>query len=649
MKEGKAYKYAVWCSTEQEGKVPEYVKKQAESWLHIADGNDEDAYVDEQEYEKICKLLKLMVHPDLRCSIYDGLEDYAWFMIVAGLCTYCRNSEQRSRFYVTILLEIARKNFKTFNSAVIFILLMLTEPDFSRFFSVAPDLQLSSELKNAIRKIIKVSPALYDEDEPAFKVLRSQIICLLNENEYTPLAYSQDGMDGKLANAYLADEAGALDDYPVEAMRSSQITLFNKLGIIISTQYPNDNNVMIDEIDIAKKTLDGLLDDRRYFALLYEPDDDLKQGEAWQTDDRAIYQSNPVAVSHQYIFDEIKKKRTLAVLYENKRENYLCKHNNILYKGLGVEGYIDIQKVKLCRIQPDPQWWNGRQVWVGVDLSQTDDNTAVAMVTEDNGYIYARVMGFIPKEKINIKTQKEHVDYQRMISKGECIACGEEVIDYSVVENYVIHLLEEEYGVIVEQVGYDRYNAISSVQKMEAEGLECVEIKQHPDAVMQIREIKCSVKAGDIIGEKLENHIQELDDNITVKESRKSGIERRERILNIQPSSSSDLETRKIAVIARWCIPTMYTERILQKRLQSMLGDGYSLEVNIQKKTVSVTLQLKHYKNRKIIWEMLEGIVPLDQIIDVIIIYNTYRAYKPFTYKKLKAKTYDQLRTEVIQ
>lgn len=230
MKEGKAYKYAVWCSTEQEGKVPEYVKKQAESWLHIADGNDEDAYVDEQEYEKICKLLKLMVHPDLRCSIYDGLEDYAWFMIVAGLCTYCRNSEQRSRFYVTILLEIARKNFKTFNSAVIFILLMLTEPDFSRFFSVAPDLQLSSELKNAIRKIIKVSPALYDEDEPAFKVLRSQIICLLNENEYTPLAYSQDGMDGKLANAYLADEAGALDDYPVEAMRSSQITLFNKLG-----------------------------------------------------------------------------------------------------------------------------------------------------------------------------------------------------------------------------------------------------------------------------------------------------------------------------------------------------------------------------------------------------------------------------------
>lgn len=96
-----------------------------------------------------------------------------------------------------------------------------------------------------------------------------------------------------------------------------------------------------------------------------------------------------------------------------------------------------------------------------------------------------KLYGTTQQYKINIKTQKEHVDYQRMISKGECIACGEEVIDYSVVENYVIHLLEEEYGVIVEQVGYDRYNAISSVQKMEAEGLECVEIKQHSSVLHQ--------------------------------------------------------------------------------------------------------------------------------------------------------------------
>lgn len=223
IKEGKAYQYAKWCVKENERMVPKYVKIQAQKWIDIADGKDEEAYVDVAAYEKICRLLKIMVHPDLRCSIYDGLEDYAWLFITATLCTMCKEGTRyyevsgveyqnvKIRYYETALLEIARKNFKTFNSAVIFIILMLTEPDFSRFFSVAPDLALSSELKNAIRKIIKVSPALIDEEEPAFKLLRSQVKCLLNDNEYTPLAYSRDGMDGKLANAYLADEAGAME------------------------------------------------------------------------------------------------------------------------------------------------------------------------------------------------------------------------------------------------------------------------------------------------------------------------------------------------------------------------------------------------------------------------------------------------------
>lgn len=490
VKDGKAYQYAKWCIEEQDGYIPRYVKIQAKKWIDIVDGKHTDACVDEKEYEKICKLLKIMIHPDLRCSIFDGMEDYACFFIIATLCTVFRDESQyyeiagvdpekrKIRYYITALLEIARKNFKTFYSAVIFILLMLTEPEFSRFFSVAPDLSLSSELKNALRKIIKVSPALYDEEEPAFRILRSQIRCLINDSEFTPLAYSQDGMDGKMANAYLADEAGAMDDYPVEAMRSSQITLINKMGIIISTQYPNDNNVMITEIDIAKKTLDGLLDDDRYFALLYEPDDELKIGDTWKTDDRVIYQSNPVSYSHPMILQEIKKKRAIAVLYESKRENYLCKHNNILYKGLGVEGYVDVLKVKECKIEKDKEFWKGKRVWCGLDLSQTDDNTALAMVTEYEGIVYGKVWGFIPAERIEIKSRKEKVNYQELIEAGGCFACGNEVIDYGFVEEFILNL-ESEYGVVMEQLGYDRYNAISTVQKLENAGIECVEIKQH--------------------------------------------------------------------------------------------------------------------------------------------------------------------------
>lgn len=473
IEKSRAYKYAVQCAENADCKVGIYVQKQCQQWLEIVSGNSEKAYISEKRWKRITKILKIIVHPDLNCSMYDGLEPYAMLFIYAIFCT--KNRKDSLRYYTTALLEIARKNFKTFTSAVIFIIGFLTEPQFSRFFSVAPDLKLSSELKMAIRKIIKSSPCL----ENKFKVLRSEIRCKITESEYTPLAYSQDKMDGKLANMFLADEVGAMDSYPIEAMRSSQITLREKLGIIISTQYPKDFNAMIDEIDKSKKTLDGLLNERR-FSLLFEPDDSFKQGDKWQTEDLAIYQANPVTVDHEYIFEDLLEKRQNAILYENARENFLCKHLNILYKGLGVEGYVDINKVRLCRVAQSESFWTGRRVYVGLDLSQTDDNTSVAMLTKDGDTVFCKVWGFVPGNNIEAKTNKEGVDYAKLIRDGDCFACGDDVIDYGFVERF-IQELPQKYGVEIVQLGFDRYNAISTVQKLESaeKPIECVEIQQH--------------------------------------------------------------------------------------------------------------------------------------------------------------------------
>lgn len=473
--DSRAYRYARWCVEPDNKYVGVYIKKQAEKWLAIADNSHPDICISLEKWEKITRLLKLMIHPDLSVTMLDGLEDYALFFIYAVFCTVRRSDGLR--YYQTALLEIARKNFKTFTSAVIFIIGLLTEPRFSRFFSVAPDLSLSSELQIAIKKIIKSSP--YLSDEKIFKLLRKEIRCKLTDSEYTPLAYSQDRLDGKICNMFLADECGAMDSYPIEAMRSSQITLHEKLGIIISTQYPKDSNAMLDEIDIAKKTLDDILDNR-IFALLYEPDECFRKSGLWKTEDLAIYQANPAAYSNPYIFDDIVQKRQMAIIYKNKRENFLCKHLNIMYKGLGAESYIDIDRVKDCRIAENPDFWRGRYVYFGLDLSQTTDNTAVAMVTYADGIIYTKVWGFVPKDRIKIKSESESVDYNRLIDDGCCFACGDEVIDYGFVEEFIMSL-PEKLGVTPVQLGFDRYNAISTVQKLEnAENpIECVEIKQH--------------------------------------------------------------------------------------------------------------------------------------------------------------------------
>lgn len=158
IKESKAYKYAIWCINNEDNKVGRYVKKQAMHWIDIVDDLDDEAYIDESDFDLICTILELMVHPDTRLSMYDSLEDYQWFFIIAVLCT--RYRENNSRYYETGLLEISRKNFKTFTAGIIFIICLIIEPEFSRFFSVAPNYKLSCELKLAVGKIIKCSPAL---------------------------------------------------------------------------------------------------------------------------------------------------------------------------------------------------------------------------------------------------------------------------------------------------------------------------------------------------------------------------------------------------------------------------------------------------------------------------------------------------------
>ena len=126
VRDGRAYKYAQWAVSETEGMVPHYVKVQAQQWMDIVDDYNEDAYVDEKEFDKICNLLKLMIHPDVHCSIYDAMEDYAWLLITATLCTMWREGSEiyddnkvsfascKIRYYTTALLEISRKNHKTF-------------------------------------------------------------------------------------------------------------------------------------------------------------------------------------------------------------------------------------------------------------------------------------------------------------------------------------------------------------------------------------------------------------------------------------------------------------------------------------------------------------------------------------------------------
>lgn len=469
-----SYKYA---KNVVEGKInaPKYVKKQAADFLAVADGKNKKYVIDEKKLDLIDNLLKLMIMPKgLKVGerIYDCLVGFQFFLIVAILCVVHR-ADKKKRRYQKALLEICRKNGKTFLIAVIFILLFLLEPKFSKFYSVAPDGSLSREIKEAIEEILASSPAIQGDGLQKFKVKRDEIVCKLNKNKYVPLNYSNSRLDGKLPSVFLIDETGALpNSYAIEAMSSGQLTIKNKLGCIISTKYPKINNPFEGEVLYAKRVLDGLIEDETLFALLYEPDNT----QDWEFDDGILEQANPLALDVPEIMEDLKKKRREAIEVEQKRENFVTKHCNIIYTGVGTESFVSLQDLQKGR--RDNIDWSGRDVWLGVDLSMTTDNTSVAMVAEEDGKILAKSWAFIPEDRIEEKTKVERVDYRQYIRAGNCIACGQRTIDYLTVEDFVLGI-EEKFGVNVQGLAYDRYNCLSSAQKWMQEGIRTVEMKQH--------------------------------------------------------------------------------------------------------------------------------------------------------------------------
>lgn len=471
----KAYEY---CKKSINAKTtPRYVKKQMRQFMKIEEGKDKKYTLDLNRYKQIEAILKILIMPKgLKAgqSLFECTTGYQWLIYTAVLCTVYRENPKRRR-YETCILEICRKNFKTFTVGTLFIILFISEPNFSEFYSVAPDGKLSREIKDAITKTIKSSPLVYEfRGMKRFRLLRDYIEFTPKESKYTPLNYSNSNMDGKLPNVYCADEVGALPNtYAIEAMQSGQLNILNKLGFIISTKYPTIDNPIEEYTAYAKRILDGAIEDETVFALLYEPDNP----KAWETDDTVLKQANPVALEVPEIWEDLVKKRAKAVAMESARENFVTKHCNIIYQGAGTETYIDAKDVQECRA--DLLYWEGKVVYVGLDLSESNDNTSVAMVgVDEDDNIMAEVVAFIPEGRIDEKNAFEKLDYREFVRNGKVIACGDKVIDYAVVEDFILGL-EEKYGVQVQAIGYDRYNALSTAQKLERAGYNTIEIRQH--------------------------------------------------------------------------------------------------------------------------------------------------------------------------
>lgn len=428
-------------------------------------------YADEKELLKINNLLKLFNYATGFVAGKEVLEYLAPFQcfLLSGVFLFRFKNNSAKFMHNDITLFISRKNAKTAIVGIIFTLLMLTEAPYSEFYSICLTRELSAEIRKSMTQIIDASPAIKNH----FTISRTftgKVECKLTHSFFQPRTSEAGKNNSVRPSAMVSDEHGNFQNASnFNALRGGQKNVINPLVFRTTTAYAITNSIMEEDIDYIRKVFNGVVEDKRQFALLYYADVD----NLWN--DTGIYQSNPLRIEENY--EIIRDNRKKALLKPTEKIEYITKDmNNFLQSETG-EAYIEFKAWKKCEV--DNIDLAGKEVVVSVDASLSIDLTAIDITYEEGGEYYLKAHAFLPRNTLT--NRREKIDYEQMEMQGHCTITPGDIVDYNLLEDYIRNI-EGTYNCRIKCIVTDPYNITATMQKL-AETYEVILLKQSYSAL----------------------------------------------------------------------------------------------------------------------------------------------------------------------
>lgn len=127
------------------------------------------------------------------------------------------------------------------------------------------------------------------------------------------------------------------------------------------------------------------------------------------------------------------------------------------------------------------------------------------------------------------------------------------------------------------------------------------------------------------------------------------GIARYEKIFKITPMDTNTLDERRFRVLARINAQLPFSVRRLRQQLETLCGaDGYKLELDGDRYTLTVKVALTAKRNQQAVEELLADIVPANMVCTTSLLYNQHADLTCFTHAQLALLTHFEIREEVL-
>lgn len=341
------------------------------------------------------------------------------------------------------IISFGRKNAKTTLSAFL-LLLHLVGPEArpnSQLYSAAQSREQAAVLFALAAKMVRMSPDL--NSVCVIRDTAKQLFCPEIGSLYRALSADASTAYGLSPVFIVHDELGQVKgprSELYEALETATGAQENPLSIVISTQAPTDADLLSVLIDRA---LGG--GNKRELVFLYtaplEMDTFSKE---------AIKAANP-AYGDFLIPDQVEQMRYEAMNSPSAQPGY---ENLVLNRRVEASAPLFSRELwKSCGAAVEPL--DGVPVFGGLDLSETQDLTALVLIGNVDGIWNVQPTFWLPGQGLAEKARKDRVPYDVWEREGYLQTAPGRSVDYAFVAE---HLREVFDRYDVQKIAFDRWN-----------------------------------------------------------------------------------------------------------------------------------------------------------------------------------------------
>jgi len=401
----------------------------------------------ETEGDKVVKFIEALKHYE---GVFAGkqiiLEPWQHF-IICNIYGWVKKDDPTVKRFRKAFIYTARKNGKTLLMSALALYGLLTEPSAQVYSAAVKREQASIAFRN-VKEFVRHNPTLQE----LIKVYRYRIVREETASFFEALASDAKSLDGLNPSTAIIDEIAAQGSSAlIDVIQSGQYSRKNPLLLEITTASHNMQSVGYLEYEAAKKILQGITKDERFFTIIFE----LDENDNWRNE-KTYIKANP-NLNITVPLEALMQARDEAVRVSYKETEFRCKNLNqwmnanhtwisdqVWQKNLQTDSYEERLGDFLC---------------VGaVDLSKRNDITAYTKYfycPEDDKYI-ARHKFYIPEEQIDSKMRSDSMQIRKWIEQGYITAVPGETIDYQYLYDDIKADLNRYH---LQEIAFDKWNA----------------------------------------------------------------------------------------------------------------------------------------------------------------------------------------------